>query len=344
MTGKVRARASKRVRASMAALLLAAGLCAGPAAGRMLSMATSSPGAVFHSAGTAVAQTASDRAGLPMTVQAFASPNVYLPAIDSGQIAFGVSNAGDLQLAAAGEQHFEGRQMTNLRAVAVLFPLRMAIYVREDSPIRTMADLKGARMPSGFAGQKTIRPLFDSILATGGVSAEDLNQVNVPNIVGGANAFMEGSADAFFFALGAAKVREADASVGGIRALPIDNTPENLAAIREHWPAGYLRLAEPGPAATGVVEPVFTLTHDAMIVTGASTPDEEVYALVKALHDNPDALRAAFGPFALMNPDGMLTQIDGVQWHPGAMDYYREVGQTALDGGAASDGDADAGR
>lgn len=321
----------RKVAAGLAAALV--WLCAGaPAgAGDLQAVAGSSPGSVFHSAATAIATVANEEAGLPMTVQAFASPNVFLPAVESGQIAFGVSNAGDLQLAASGELHFSGRALPGLRAVAVLFPLRMAIYVREDSPYRTLADLRGRRMPTGFAGQKTIRPLFDAVLATADLGVEDMNEVRVPHIVGGANAFMEGGAEAFFFALGAAKVREADAAVGGIRALDLGDTPEALAAIKSHWPAGYLDRVEPGPANTGVVEPVYTITHDAILVTGADTPDEDVRAMVRALHDNAQALGAAFGPFRLFRPDAMTSDIPGVTWHPAALAYYEELG--AGDGG-----------
>jgi TRAP transporter TAXI family solute receptor len=284
---------------------------------------------VFHSSGSALARVANEQGGLPMTVQAFASPNVYLPAVDSGQIAFGVSNVGDVRLAAVGEMHFEGRELHNLRAVAVMFPLPMAIYVREDSPIRTVEDLRGRRMPTGFAGQKTLRPLFDAMLAAGGLTTADIDQIQVPDVVGGANAFIEGKADAFFFALGAAKVREADAAVGGVRAISLPNTPEALAAVQAHWPVGYLMAAGPGPASPGVLEPIHTLTHDAIVVASTHTADEDVYALAQTLHDERAALQATFAPFARLDPDRMMVEVQGVEWHPGALAYYRDIGQIA---------------
>lgn len=313
-------------RRRLAAAMLAFLAAAMPARAEMLSIGTSAPGAVFHSAGTAIAQVLND-AGMPVTVQAFASPNVYLPAVESGQIAFGISNAGDIQLASVGALHFEGRRLPDLRAVAVLFPLRQAIYVRADSDIRDLAELRGKRMPTGFAGQKTIVPLFDAVLATADLSVADLDEVRVPNVTSGAQAFIEGAADAFFFAAGGAKVREADASVpGGIRALNIENTPENLAAIQRHWPVGYLDALQPGPASPGVAEPIFTITHDAVILTSASTPAEAVYAMTKAIHDNKAALAAAFGSFNLLDRDAMWREMPDVVWHPGALAFYADAG------------------
>jgi len=59
-----------------------------------------------------------------------------------------------------------------------------------------------------------------------------------------------------FFALGAAKVEEANASVGGIRALDVANTPENLAKVQQHFPPAYLRPEKPSPRSVGVLEPI----------------------------------------------------------------------------------------
>ena len=44
----------------------------------------------------------------------------------------------------------------------------------------------------------------------------------MPNVVRSADDFMAGNADMFFFAFGGPKVREADATVGGIRVLEMD--------------------------------------------------------------------------------------------------------------------------
>jgi hypothetical protein len=200
-------------------------------------------------------------------------------------------------------------------------------------------------MPTGFAGQKTIVPLFNAVLATEDLTVADLQEVRVPNVTSGANAFIEGAADAFFFAAGGAKVREAEASVsGGVRALNIENTPENLAAIQRHWPAGYLDALQPGPASPGVTEPIFTITHDAVILTSASTPDDVVYGMVKAIHDHRAELAAAFGSFNLLRPEAMWREMPDVTWHPGALAFYADSGIAqapphAAAGGTATDGD-----
>ena len=88
--------------------------------------------------------------------------------------------------------------------------------------MKTIADLKGKRVPYGYSAMRTIEPTVRAILATGGLSEKDVKPVLVPNVVRSADDFTSGAADMFFFAFGAPKVREVDATVGGIRVLEID--------------------------------------------------------------------------------------------------------------------------
>ena len=212
-----------------------------------IGFAASNPGSLYHSSASAIAKMANEKAGLEATVHPFASATVYLPAVNSGEYEFGLSNVEELRVAVIGSAQFEGRKYDNLRAVAIMYPLRVAFFVRNDSPIKTIRDLKGKRVVDGYTSQKTIPPLLDAEYGTVGMTRADIQPVNVPNVVAGANAFISGKADAFFFALGAAKVREANASVGGIRALDIADTAANIALIKKHFPPAYLR---PRPCTT----------------------------------------------------------------------------------------------
>ncbi len=126
-------------------LALAAGACliAGVAQAQKVGIAASNPGSLYHSTGSAIAKLANDKAGLGATVHPFASATVYLPAVSAGDYTFGISNVEELRVAVIGANQFEGRPYANLRAVAILYPLRVAFFVRADSEIRSIGDLKG---------------------------------------------------------------------------------------------------------------------------------------------------------------------------------------------------------
>ena len=64
---------------------------------------------------------------------------------------------------------------------------------------------------------RALEPTVRAILATAGLTEKDIKPVLVPNVVRSADDFISGAADMFYFAFGAPKVREVDATVGGIR-------------------------------------------------------------------------------------------------------------------------------
>ena len=295
-------------------------------AGDVISLAASLKGTLFDQAGTAVAKVATNHGNLRSTVRNYTSANVFAPAIARGQVDFGVANQYEVTLALTGQTYFEGRKQETLRAVAVLFPLQIAIFVKQDSPVLRIADLKGHRMPDGYVANKIILPLFDALLASDGLSRDDIDSLNVPSVISGADAFISGRTEGFLLAIRAPKVREAHAR-HGIRALPIDNTPENLAAIRRHMPVAYLSREEPGPANPGIAEPTWVMTYDTLLFASTGTSDDAVYRMVNALYDNKQQLINASPAFRRFSREAMAKDLGVLEYHPGAIRFYREKGR-----------------
>ncbi len=301
-------------------------LLAGSAgASDVISIAASTKGTLFDQAGTAVAKVATNHGNLRSTLRNYASPNVFIPAIARGQVDFGIANQFEVMLAVTGQSYFEGRQQANLRAVAVLFPLQIAIFVSQDSTVRRIADLKGHRMPDGYVANKIILPLIDASLAADGLTRSDIDSLNVPGTAAGADAFISGRTEGFLMALRAPKVREADAR-HGIRALPILNTRENLAAIRQHMPVAYLALEQPGPSNPGILEPTWIITYDTLLFASTQTSDDAVYRLTRTLFENRNQLIAASPAFRRFSQDAMAKDLGFLEYHAGAIRFYTEQG------------------
>ena len=295
------------------------------AANEVVSVAASTKGTLFDQIGTAVAKVATNNGGLRSTLRNYTSANVFMPAVARGQVDFGVANQYEVMLAMTGQSHFSGREQPDLRAVAVLFPLRIAMYVQLDSPVERIADLKGYRMPDGYVANKIILPLIDATLAAEGLTRNDVVGLNVPGLVGGADAFMSGRTEGFLMALRSPKVREANAR-HGIRALPIENTPATLAAIRQHMPVAYFALEEPGPANPGIIEPTWVIAYDTLLFASTATREETVYRMTRALFGSRDNLVAASPAFRLFSRDAMAKDLGAVDYHAGAIRFYREQG------------------
>jgi len=306
-----------------AALALSLSLAA---SAQQVSIGTSNPGSIYHSSGSVIAKLLNEKAKIGATIQPYASPNVFIPAVNAGQMQLGLANIAEITWALEGKEHFDGRPHKELRAVAIMYPLRSAIFVRKDSDIKSLTDLKGKRALDGFTSQKIILPLLDAMYGAVGMTRKDMQPVQVPNVVLGADTFAAGRADMFFFAIGAAKPKEVDASVG-IRMLPIPKTAQAEAAIKEHFPPGYLRPERPSPVNVGVLEPGHSLAYDALVFASAKTPENVAYQTAKVMHDNAKAMGEAFGPLRLFDPKVMAKDFGPLQFHPGAVKYYKEIGQ-----------------
>jgi TRAP-type uncharacterized transport system substrate-binding protein len=69
------------------------------------------------------------------------------------------------------------------------------------------------------------------------------------------------------------------------------------------------------------------MAFDFTMQTNAAVPDEVVYKVVKAIHDNPKDLAATFAGLKQFKPDAMAIHYDKLTYHPGAVKYYQEIGQ-----------------
>jgi len=292
-----------------------------------IAIATPPSGSIYNSTAAAIGKVLADKAGMRMTLQALGGSSQYLPIVNAGEVPFGIANVYETSLGVQGEDYFKGRPTKDVRTVAILYPLRNTIFVKKDSDIKTLADLKGKRGPVGFTSQKVLTAVTNAALAPGGITLDDVKGVNVANIISNVNAFKEGRTDFFVFALGGAPIREADAAVGGVRALVVKNTPENVAAVKKQVPVAYLRLEKPSKPNVGLLEEGYLVSYGVNLLASTKTPDDVVYKVVKAMHDNAADLGKVFPPLRMMDTKAMAQEVEGVDYHPGAVKFYKEIGQ-----------------
>lgn len=310
-----------------AALLFAPVIIAtqAPANAQTVGIVTTPAGSYSHSAGSALAKVLNEKAKLRAVVQAQASTG--FEEVESGGADFNVSNSFDATFFATGTGHYSGQgKQPNIRQIATLIPYRVALHVRADSPIKSIADLKGKNVSSGFNAQKTIATIIEAHLANAGLTYKDVNAVATPNVVRAAEDFTSGKVDVLFFALGSGAVKQAAASVGGLRVLPIDTSPEAVKRMQAILPGSYVMNVKPAPALDGVKEPTNIIAFDMVMNTNAKTPEQVVYRTVKAIHDSKAELASTFPPFRLFEPKKMAEPTQGLQFHPGAVKYYKEIG------------------
>jgi uncharacterized protein len=293
-----------------------------------VSLITTPAGSFSNSAGAAIAKVTSEKAKIRMVVQAQASTG--FEELEAGTAEFNVGNSFDAVFFVSGTGDYEGQGVRKkVLNLAAMIPYRVAMHVRADSPIKSIADLKGKRVSSGYNAQKTIARIIEAHLASAGLSYKDVVGVPAPNVVRAAEDFKSGRVDVLFFALGSAAVKEASAAVGGLRVLPIDDSPDAIKRIQAILPGAYSEIVSPAPALDGISAPVKLVAFDMTLNVSASVSEDIAYRVVKNLYESRTELTQTFAPFALFDPSKMGKPNLGIDTHPGAIRFYREIGLIA---------------
>lgn len=285
------------------------------------------PGSYTHSASTAVAKAIADHSDIQVRVQPQGASPLY--GVDGGAAQLGIANYFDNVFFVTGTGEYQGEgPKQNIRVIGNLTPLTVGFYVKKDSPVKALKDLKGLRIGDGFTAQKTIRRTIAAHLAIAGLTFDDVRPVMTANVVTGADDFGTGKTDAFSFALGSAKVKEINVKVGGIRALDIAADPAGLKRMQALLPGAYLSVVHPLPGLDGVEADTHVMTYDFLLITSAKVPDDIVYKVTKAVHDGKQSIVETFPPLRAFDPNTMAAKsLAPLQYHPAAIKYYKEIGQ-----------------
>jgi len=287
---------------------------AGAALAQAVGFATLPPGSLNHTTASAVAKVLKEKAGINMLVQPTAGDNVIIPMVNRGESTMGIANAPETAMA------IKEAKQSDVRLIAVAHTLQTAFFVRKDSGLRRIADMKSRRVELGYSAMRTIDLLTRAILATAGLTERDVRAVLVPNVVRGADDFASGASDMFFFAFGGPKVREIDASLP-LRVLEIDE--KGMAAARKITPYGFLTQVQPGPIYIGVEQPMKVYSFDNLFLTNSKVPDDLVYKILDTLEKNKPDLVAVQPVLRAFSAAGGYKQYD-MPYHPGALKYYEE--------------------
>lgn len=301
------------LRRSAAALAVLALSC-GAAAAQTYGFATLPPGTLNHTTASAIAKIMKEKGGMNVLVQPTAGDNVIVPLVGRGEVEIGITNIMEAQDGLDGAQK-------DLRIITAAHALRTPLFVRKDSGMFKNADLKGKRVTMGYSAMRNIDKTVRAMLASAGLTEADVRPVLVPNVVRSADEFIAGNSDMFSFAFGGPKVKEADATVGGIRALEIDEA--GMPAAKKIMPWAYLTQIGPGPIFTGVEKPMKVYSFDNVIIASAKVPDSIVTKLLELMEKNKDELVAVQPVLREWTPAFGYKQY-GVPYHPAALKFFKD--------------------
>ncbi len=301
-------------------------LC-GPAQAETLTVGTNPQGSLFYSMGAALAKVMTKETDNQYRLAPFAGSSTYIPMINSGRIAYGFANGGEATFAHQGIENFDKRPNENLRLVGVAISTQTSFAVATDSDIKSIEDLKGKRLGSGYNSGRTFHYYSKAALSSSGMTMDDVKKVPVPSFVKAVGALSEGRVDAALIPMNVGVGKKAMAMMdNGWRYLSLNNTEQAKKAVNENLPSARIVALTPNKNRTGVTEkPTNMIEVDFYILTGTHVSDENVYNLVKSMITHKSSLGRAFGAFKRFDPEKMA-QTNPVPYHPGAIKAYKELG------------------
>ena len=289
---------------------------------------TNPAGTVFYAVSAGLAKVISGAGPMQSVVQPYTGSSTFMPLLDSGEIDFGIINAVETNLGYQGPAKLKigGKNplphVPNTRLIMRGSPLSVSLVVKKDSPMKTVHDVKGKRVTGEYPANLAIWFHIYAGLASAGLTWDDVKVVPVPAVNDGVDALVQGRADVTNHAIGAAKVREADAAVG-VRYLSLDCTPEGDARARKAVP-GYAITTLKAGASTGIVGDTCVLSYDIYWVGHKGLSNEVVTHSLKAIWDNIDKLPPLNPQFQDWTRERAASAEVTVPYHPAAVQFYKE--------------------
>lgn len=290
---------------------------------RQVTIGTNPAGTHSYVVAGAVAKLVQDELGIRSIIRPFSGSSVYVPLLHRGEITLGMNTNIDSYLAYEGLEPYSA-PITNVRLLARGFPLYMMFMVRGDSDLHSVEDLRGQRVVVRIRANAGLEFLFRAMLATGGLSGDDIDEITVGGLADGARLLTEGRVDAVCIGVDTALTLQAHATIdGGIRYLTMGQDESRLS---EAMPGSKVSPAPQGPTTVGLddLPRISEISH--YINTGVHLAEEDAYLLAKTIHENWQMMRETYAILSEMPPEGLAPDDNAIPYHEGAIRYYREAG------------------
>ena len=298
-------------------------LCLGGAfAQTNISIATGGTGGVYYPYGGGLAEVINQHVeGYSAVAEATGASEENVALIFQGDSDIALALADTVFQAYSGTGAFEGREISNLRALGSIYPNAVHIVTLAGTGITSLSDLSGKRVSLGAPGSGTTISA-EALLGANDVSLDDM-QVQRLDFNETTAALRDGQIDAGFLSVGPPTSSILDlAATRDVVLVPL--TEAEVAAAQEVDPsyAPYTMSAETYP---GQTEDVLALSTPNVLIVAEEMDEELAYNVVKALYENVDEL-IAIHPAANDTTVEFSMASTPIPLHPGALRYYEEVG------------------
>ena len=316
------------MRQYLIAALMACAAAALPAAAQQkitLSIATGPTGGVYYPMGGGMANILTKYVpGLNATAESTAGSIANLEFIltKKADVALTMADAG--WDAYKGQEKFQGRPVP-LRGLMVLYPNRFHIVTLDGLGINKVADLKGRRVSTGPPRSGT-EVKANRVLEAAGLNPDkDITRERL-TVQESGNALKDRKIDAFFWSGGIPTAAVTDlAASPGVKIKLLDHQ-EVLDALNNKYGPLYVKDVIPAKSYPGQDRDANVTTIWNLLVTGADTPDDVAYNIVKTMFEKKEEMVRVHKESQNFDLKWQTNAAIVIPFHPGALKYFRERG------------------
>lgn len=295
---------------------------AGPLSGQPVTILTGGTSGIYFQLGNALAKIYGEKLDAQTSAQTTGASAENAAKISRDKAELGFAMADTVSDAYNGQGNFaKVEPLSDLRAVASLYPNYMQIVTPKSSGIKTLEDLKGKDLAVGALGSGT-EIMAKRILEEAGLTYEDVN-ADFLSFSEGIEGIKNGTTDVAFLSSGFPNSGIMElAATDEVEIIPV---PKKLTEkLKETYPA--FEVGEiPADTYKGVKEPRETVKVTNLLITNEKMEDEYVYQLTKTLFENLDELSNAHSSAKKIELEKAADKLP-LPLHPGAEKYYKEQG------------------
>lgn len=311
-------------------ILLAGGIAiamASQASAQTVGIGSTKAGAVAQITATISKAVSEHAGGLQMRKQTMGGTQQYIPVVNAGELAFGISNTAQYSMAIDGTGLSKGSKYDNLRLITTMMEFNVSFVVPKASGVTKISQLKGKRLSFGFKAAPLFGNLHRGGLGTVGLSYDDVTKVPAVGLVQHWRMMMAGKVDGVIAAVGSGFVKQMNAKIkGGIRHISFPNTPAALKIMHKEFPKTHWNIVQPRKGLTGVIEPTTFISYDYLLWSHKGLSDKTAYTVAKVMHKQTAQLKGGGPLWKSYRGDARLGKDQGMAYHPGAVKYYKEAG------------------
>ncbi len=300
----------------------------GLAADKTLTISSGPMGGDWYSLGGALGELAKEAVpGAVVTVTTGGAVE-NLPKINTGQSDLGLTMAKLYHEALTGTESFAARgKQENVRALAFLANIPMSFFlVKEGNPLASIDEIKAQKKKVRIlTSKKGSSPALAAELMLGkyGITFEDIKtwggSVSYVSYAEAANLIKDGHADAWIGPMVSGIVELT--TTEKMKMLPI--APAALDKLRDE--NHYIKMTLPKDKYYFVKADTPHMAESVVLIVRKDLPEDQVYALTKAVLANPERVRAIHQTYAGFDPATAWQNVGG-PLHPGAEKCYKEKG------------------